>query len=114
MGANPLFATGKLTKAREHLEEIALRYDPAQHRPLISFYGHDPGVAGYASLAVVTWLQGYPDRSMEHLRKIIELTREISHPHSQGHGLSWALLHYQYRREIQGTRELSDAIITIA
>jgi DNA-binding winged helix-turn-helix (wHTH) protein/predicted ATPase len=114
MMALPLLATGKFVEAREHLEEIALLYNPEQHRPLTYSYGQEPGLAGYAFLALTTWFLGYPELALRQHQKAIDIGRKISHPQSQAYGLTWAAMHYQCCRDVEATRLQADALIKIA
>lgn len=111
----PLFALGELTQAREHLEQIAFLYDPAQHRRLTWLYGQEPGIAGHAFLALTLWLLGYPESALGRHEEALNLAREVSsHAQSQAYALTWASMHHQFRRECQETREAAEAIIMLA
>jgi predicted ATPase/DNA-binding winged helix-turn-helix (wHTH) protein len=110
----PLFSLGELPAARKHLEQIVSLYDPAQHRQLTWLYGQEPGMAGYAFLALTLWLLGYPEAALKRQQEGINLAREVSHPQSQAYALTWDTMHYQFRQEFPGTRASAAAIITVA
>ena len=58
-----LFWTGEIAKGRKHLDEAANLYEPREHRPLATRFGHDPGVAALINRAFALWSLGYPRAS---------------------------------------------------
>ncbi len=110
----PLFFMGEMEEARRKLEQGVSIYDEARHRPLTWFYGGEPGMVCHNYLAWTLWLQGCPDRALEHSREAIRLGREVAHAQSQAQALAGSALLHQYRRETQQTLELAEAAITLA
>ena len=66
-----LLAAGDIAKGREHLERTIALYDPAEHRPLATRFGQDPGVHALFYRSWVLWVLGYPGAALadaEHAR----------------------------------------------
>ncbi len=96
---------GDLAAAREHLEEALSLYDPRQHGPLAYLYGSgDIKVNALIHYSLTLWLLGYPDRSLEHVREAVALSRELAQPYSLSHALLYASMLHQMRRESQAAQ----------
>jgi predicted ATPase/class 3 adenylate cyclase len=54
---------GDFTGARAALEAIVDSYDASRHRPPPVHYVHDPKIYALAYLAVIVWIQGFPDQA---------------------------------------------------
>lgn len=74
---------GDFTQCREHLEKLMAFYDYRKHHSLTPHFGIDPGVNGLIWLALVLWVQGYPDQAEQQSRDGISLARNLEHPFSQ-------------------------------
>jgi predicted ATPase len=108
------FSLGELAPAQGHLEQGFTLYNPQQHRHHASLYGgHDPGVCCGSHAARVLWLLGYPDQAIKKAQDAVKLARELSHPYSLGHALSFAAWVHQHRREGKGAQEMAEAVITL-
>jgi hypothetical protein len=60
-----LFWTAEIAKARKHLDRAVALYQPREHRPLATRFGHDPGVAALINRAFALWSLGYPKAALE-------------------------------------------------
>lgn len=109
-----LYCLGELQQAREHFEQIALLYDPAQHRSLTWLYGNDQGMIGHSYLAWTLWLLGYPDQSLQRSQEALHLGQEVSHAHSQAYALTFAAVTHQNRGECQPALKLAEAAVGLA
>jgi TOMM system kinase/cyclase fusion protein len=110
-----LFSLGELGLARAHLEEAIALYDPQQHRSHAFVYGgHDPGMCCCSYASFTLWLLGYPDQSLESLRKGLTLAQKLSHPFSLAQALYYAAWLHQLRREGQATQEQAEAAIRLS
>jgi hypothetical protein len=74
---------GRHDRARQHLEATTGLYDPAQHGELAFQHGQDPGVAAFAFLARVLWLQGQPQEALAASESALKLAEGIDHLYSQ-------------------------------
>jgi len=91
---------GELTSARTHMEQGFTLYDPQKHKHHAFLYGgHDPGVCCGGHAAEVLGLLGYPDQALRRSQDALSLARELSHPSSIAHALSFAAWFHQLRGE---------------
>jgi predicted ATPase len=108
------FSLGELAPAQVHLKQGFTLYEPQQHRHHAFLYGgHDPGVCCGSHAARVLWLLGYPDQAINKAQDAVKLARELSHPYSLGHALSFAAWVHQHRKEGKGAQEMAEAVITL-
>ena len=78
VGSMRLFM-GDQTDARRHIERMLSRYVDPLHRSHMIRFVWDQRVAGEIILAVVLWLQGFPDQAMGTVRRTIERARASDH-----------------------------------
>ena len=109
------FYLGKLTSARDHLNEIFT--SEASSKGLGSVLPYDVVDAwitaqSYASLNY--WLLGYPDQAMEHSKKSIAMAEQLRHPFSKALSLCFAAWLHQFRAEFNQTLECSRQGLEIA
>jgi predicted ATPase len=71
--------TGDQTNARRHIERMLSRYVDPLHRSHMIRFVWDQRVAGEIVLAVILWLQGFPDRAMGTVQRTIERARASDH-----------------------------------
>ena len=91
---------GELTSAWTHMEQGFALYDPHKHKHHAFLYGgHDPGVCCGGHAADVLGLLGYPDQALRRSQDALSLARELSHPSSIAHALSFAAWFHQLRGE---------------
>ena len=97
----PSFMTaGDLATARHHIEKgVALYRREAHGQQALQYGGHDPGVCGYASNAIIAATMGYLDQAVEEMQKGLALARSLDHPHTLAQALWFAAELYQIRRE---------------
>lgn len=90
---------GRPVEAQGHLEESLTLYDPERHADHVRRYGQHPAVSGMSVLALVQWVQGYPDRAVHTLREALARAEEVGHPFSEAYALQHAALVHAGRRE---------------
>jgi predicted ATPase len=108
-----LFHLGHLKAARTSLEQGIAHYETHQHRAMVTRFGHDAGVLCLCYLARILWFQGHPDQALRRSAEAVVLARELAHPFSLAHALTYAALVGQLRLEIQSTRELAEEAIAL-
>jgi predicted ATPase/DNA-binding winged helix-turn-helix (wHTH) protein len=81
---------GDQTSARRHIERMLRRYVDPRHRSDMIRFVWDQRVAGDIVLAVILWLQGFPDQAMRTARSTIEGTRANDHTISLCYALTRA------------------------
>jgi hypothetical protein len=86
---------GKLEPALEHLRRGLELFDPSMQFP--NWPGARPGVAIY--LPLISWMLGYPDRSLDELRTAVRSAEALGHPVTLAHTLCFVALVHIFRRE---------------
>src|SRR5215467_5679989 len=81
---------GDQTNARRHLESMLRQYVDPHHRSDMIRFVWDQRVAGDIVLAVILWLQGFPDQAMRTARSTIEGVRASDHTISLCYALTRA------------------------
>jgi predicted ATPase/DNA-binding winged helix-turn-helix (wHTH) protein len=81
---------GELTKARRHIERMLSRYINALYQSHSIRFVWDQRVAGEMILALILWLQGFPDQAMRTAQRTIESARARDHTISLCYALSTA------------------------
>lgn len=109
-----LLSLGELDAARAQLEQALALYDPRQPRSPDFFYGLEPGVLGSSYLAWTLWHLGYPDQALARSQAALALAQTLSHPAASADALIFAAELHLHRREAQPTRELAEALISLA
>ncbi len=90
-------------------------YDPAAcQSEIYRLSGHDPAVCGYGTLALASWLLGYPDRAAEKIGDALQLARRLAHPSSLANALTNALDLYLLRGEATPLRDVAEELIALA
>jgi predicted ATPase/DNA-binding winged helix-turn-helix (wHTH) protein len=70
---------GDQTNARRHIERMLSRYVDPLHRSHTIRFVWDQRVAGEIILALILWLQGFPDQAMCTVQRTIERARASAH-----------------------------------
>jgi predicted ATPase len=76
MGASLLFS-GDFAESRTHYDQALALYDPAEHRPLATRFGHDVRAALLSYRTIVLWLLGYPEGALADAEHSLKDAREI-------------------------------------
>jgi hypothetical protein len=85
--------TGEIEEGRVHLDRAIALYDPAEHRPLATRFGHDSGMAILCFRSAALWLLGYPEAARNDADDALKHAREIGQA---------ATLMYALAIELQG------------
>jgi predicted ATPase len=59
-----LLGTGDIAQGRAHFDRAISLYDPAEHRPLATRFGHDNRVACLSYRSWALWMLGYPQAAL--------------------------------------------------
>jgi adenylate cyclase len=92
-----LFNRGKLEPALAHYRWAFELFDPNMKFP--DWPGSHPGVACQFWPALISWMLGYPDRSLDELRAAAGSAEALAHPLTLTQTLCWAALVHIYRHE---------------
>ena len=113
--AQQLFFEGELAPAHVQCEYVVSRYDFKQHRDLANVYSQeDPGVACSSFDAIILWLLGFPDQSLDQMQTCMTLSRQLENPHSSAFGLFFTGVMYQLQHDPVATQKQADDLIQIA
>ena len=74
-----LALVGDIAAARVHLDRAFAMYQPAEHRPLATRFGHDVRMTILSWRALVLWALGYPDAALADVEYALRDAREIGH-----------------------------------
>ena len=75
-----LMYAGKFASSRSHLETALTLHDPIIHNSLVHQIGNYPQVVAQASLAIVLFCLGFPERAVVRSNTAIAEARRRSHP----------------------------------
>ena len=84
-----LLLTGGIVEGRGHLDQALALYDPAEHHPLATRFGADPGVSIWSYRSIALWLLGYSDAALADMNHALKNAREIG----QAASIMFALHH---------------------
>jgi predicted ATPase len=107
-----LLHLGELPRARPHLEQSLVLYDPTQRRSHRAL--EDPGVDCLCFAALTLWFLGYPDQALTRSREALPLAQQLSHPYSLALALFFASVLRQFCREAHAVREHAEAMSILA
>jgi predicted ATPase len=109
-----LMHLGELSSAMEYFEEAFSRYDPERQHDDSLRYSQNSGVSMHCHAAWTLWFLGRPDQALARVDHALALARSLSEPHGIAHGLFFAALLHQLRREERLAQERADAAIDIS
>jgi tetratricopeptide (TPR) repeat protein len=92
-----LFYQGKIEPALAHFRRGFELFDP--HMQFLDWPGSHPGVQCQFWPALISWMLGYPDRSLEELRAAVRSAETLGHPPTLAQMLSLAALVHIFRHE---------------
>jgi predicted ATPase len=84
-----LLATGDIAQGRVQFDRAIEFYDPVEHRPLTTRFGHDNKVAVLSYRSWALWYLGYPEAALVDAEHALKAAREIG----EAATLMYALLH---------------------
>ena len=86
MGGSLLLA-GDIVEGRAHFDQALALYDPAEHRPLATRFGHDTAVTALGYRSWTLWLLGYPEAALRVADDALRNAREIGQAATLMHDL---------------------------
>jgi len=92
-----LYHQGKLEPALAHFRRGFEMFDPNMHFP--DWPGPHPGVQCDGFPMLISWVLGYPDRSLEELGAAVRSAEMLGHPLTLAWVLQWAAYVHVFRRE---------------
>ena len=106
-----LFFQGKLEPALAHIRRGFEIFDPNMQFP--DWPGAHPGVSCQFFLALISWILGYPDRSLDELRAAVRSAETVGHPVTLAQTLCWAALVHIFRHEPSAAADYAERALRI-
>jgi predicted ATPase len=98
--------TGNIAEARTHFDQSLALYDPIEHRPLATRFGHDTRVAVLVYRSMMLWCIGYPEAAVADAEHALHDARDI--------GLAHTLMFTQFQASLThihcGNYEVANAL----
>jgi len=108
------FFLGGFDAAKGRADDGLRLYDVERHRShALRYGGHDPGVCGYAVLALTSWSLGFPDRARAVTRRTIETANQRQHPNSSGQARAYSAIVHAMRQEPETANELAAQAVAL-
>jgi class 3 adenylate cyclase/tetratricopeptide (TPR) repeat protein len=107
-----LFYQGKLKPARAHYRRGFEMFDPTMQFP--DWPGAHPGVSSQFFPALISWILGYPDRSLDELRAAVRSAETLGHPVTLAQTLCWAALVHIFRHEPSAAADYAERALRIS
>ena len=105
---------GRFGPSRSHLEAALTLHDPIAHGSLIHQIGNYPQVVAQASLGIVLFCLGFPDRAMERSKAAIAIARQRCHSTALAVSLSDSTLQLSLVGDNAALDEQADQLIAVA
>ena len=109
--AGTLSYQGKLEPALAHLRRGVELFDPDMQFP--DWPGAHPGVQCQFFLALISWILGYPDRSLDELKAAVKSAETLGHPLTLAQALCWAALVHIVRHEPSAAADYAERALRI-
>jgi tetratricopeptide (TPR) repeat protein len=106
-----LFFQGKLDPALAHYRRGFEMFDPSMQFP--DWPGSHPAVQCQYFLALISWMLGYPDRSLDELRAGVRSAETLGHPVTLAQALCWAALVHIFRHEPSAAADYAERALRI-
>ena len=102
---------GKLEPALPHFRQGLEMFDPNMQFP--DWPGAHPGVQCQFFPTLISWMLGYPDRSLEELRAAVRSAEKLGHPLTLAQTLCLVALVYIFRHEPSATADCAGRALKI-
>jgi predicted ATPase len=109
-----LLPRGDITEGRAHFDRAIELYDPPKHRPLLSGFRVDVGVAALSSRAIGLWLLGYPVAAHADIDCALRGAREIRNAVTLMFALIFNSIVNTLRGDFVEARARADELVALA
>jgi tetratricopeptide (TPR) repeat protein len=92
-----LYCQGRIEPAFAHLRRGFEMFDPNMQFP--DWPGAHPAVQCHFFSALISWMLGYPDRSLDEVRAGVKSAETLGHPLTLAQTLCWAAFVHVFRHE---------------
>jgi len=104
---------GELVASRQHFEESARYYDPAQHIRYMELYRFEPGIQSESEMVRTLWLLGFPDQARRKMEETLARARTLAVPLSLAFAQRSAASLYQNLRQPDKARDVGKECIAL-
>ena len=108
-----LVLVGAASEGRAHLDNAVALYEPAEHRPLATRFGHDVRTTVLCWRALALWVLGYPDAAAADMESALNEAREIEHAATSMFALSHVSLARILRRDHAAAAALAEQLVAL-
>ena len=109
-----LWVTGFFSDALRHIDRGLAFYRPDTHgEQAFQYGGHDPGVCGYATAALIRTAMGYVDHGNQEMEAAPQLARELDDIPTVIHSLWCAAELYQVQHEPLKVEKFTDTLLPL-
>jgi predicted ATPase len=109
-----LMLVGAIADGRAHLDRVIALYDPAEHRPLATRFGHDVRMTALCWRALALWMLGYPEAAAADVESALKDARDIGHAATSMFALSHTSLALIHCGNHPAARALIDELVALA
>jgi hypothetical protein len=106
-----LFWQGKIDPALPHFRRGLEMFDPNMRFP--DWPGSHPGVQCHFFPMMISWMLGYPDRSLEELTAAVRSAETLGHPLTLAQTLCYVALVHIFRREPSAAADCAGRALTV-
>jgi predicted ATPase/class 3 adenylate cyclase len=106
-----LYCQGKLELALPYFRRGFEMFDENMQFP--DWPGSHPGVQCQFFPMLISWMQGYPDRSLEELRAAVRSAETVEHPYTLAQTLCFAALLHIFRHEPSAAADCAERALRI-
>jgi len=109
-----LCCAGEFTRAKDHLEQGLVLYQPQEHRRFVARGVQDPYVSCLCFLALSLWFLGFATQAVATIQRAQDHAHAMGHPFSVTRALDYAARVYQYCREQHTAQEKAETLLAVA
>ena len=109
-----LTLVGNGADGRAHLDQVIALYEPAQHRPLATRFGHDVRMTAFVWRALNLWILGYPDSAAADIERALKDADDMGHAATSMFALAHGSLAHTLRRDHAAAGALADKLVALA
>ena len=109
-----LVLVGAIADGRTHLDRVIELYDPAEHRPLATRFGHDVRMTARCWRGLALWILGYPEAAAADIEHALKDARDIGHAATSMFALSHTSLALILFGNHQAAGVLIDELVALA
>jgi predicted ATPase len=106
--------TGNIADGRAHLDRVIELYDPDEHRPLATRFGHDVRMTAFSWRALALWILGVPKAAAGDIEHALRDAREIGHAATSMFALAHASLANILRRDHSAAAALAEQLVALS